>query len=179
MWTKIIGTHEAFAGRTLDVNQEVYKSEAATNQRNQAIGELMFAYGLHQGDPKQATDVYTRQCSINVNAKDLATMAATLANGGKNPVTGKQVIDAEHVPRSPRGDGDRRALRRLRQVAVPHGPAGQERRRRRHHRGVARASSASRSSRRRSTRPATACAAQKAIADISNALGGNPYAAPR
>ena len=80
------------------MNQEVYKSEAATNQRNQAIGALMYAYGLIHDDPKMVTDVYTRQCSINVSAKDLATMAATLANGGKNPVTKKQVIAAEHVP---------------------------------------------------------------------------------
>ena len=69
-----------------------------TNQRKQAIGMLMFAYGLIKSNPAQATDLYTRQCSINVNAKDLATMAATLANGGVNPVTKKKVIDAKHVP---------------------------------------------------------------------------------
>ena len=67
------------------MNQQVYESEAATNQRNQAIGALMYAYGLIKDDPKMVTDVYTRQCSINVSAKDLAEMAATLANGGKNP----------------------------------------------------------------------------------------------
>jgi glutaminase len=97
-WQKILSTHEDFAGRKLAVNQKVYESEAATNQRNQAIAWLMSAYGLIQDDPKMVTDVYTRQCSINVSAKDLATMAATLANGGKNPVTKKQVIAAEHVP---------------------------------------------------------------------------------
>jgi glutaminase len=58
---------------------------------------LMYAYGLIKDNPAQATDLYTRQCSINVNAKDLAMMAATLANGGKNPVTKKQVIDQKHV----------------------------------------------------------------------------------
>jgi glutaminase len=97
-WSKILATHEAFAGRKLAVNQEVYESEAATNQRNQAIGALMYAYELIKDDSKMVTDVYTRQCSINVSAKDLATMAATLANGGKNPVTDKQVIKPEHVP---------------------------------------------------------------------------------
>ena len=97
VWAKIIGIHSDFAGRKLEVNKEVYKSESDTNQRNQAIGMLMFAYGLIKANPAQATDLYTRQCSINVNAKDLATMAATLANGGKNPVTGKQVIDQRHV----------------------------------------------------------------------------------
>jgi glutaminase len=97
IWESIIGTHSAFAGRPLEVNQEVYKSESETNQRNQAIAMLMYAYGRIKENPARATDLYTRQCSINVNAKDLATMAATLANGGVNPVTKKKVIDAEHV----------------------------------------------------------------------------------
>lgn len=97
VWEKIISTHNAFAGRELDVNQEVYKSESDTNQRNQAIGKLMNAYGLIKDKPEQATDLYTRQCSISVNAKDLATMAATLANGGVNPVSKKAVMDQKHV----------------------------------------------------------------------------------
>ena len=98
IWAKILGTYEDFAGRNLTVLQDVYKSEAETNQRNQAIAMLMYAYGHIKGDPLQATDLYTRQCSVGVNALDLATMAATLANGGKNPVTGKQAIGTENVP---------------------------------------------------------------------------------
>lgn len=97
VWNKIISMHSAFAGRTLDVNQEVYKSESDTNQRNQAIGKLMNAYGLIKDKPDQATDLYTRQCSISVNAKDLAIMAATLANGGVNPVSKATVVDNKHV----------------------------------------------------------------------------------
>ena len=97
IWARIIGIHGEFAGRPLDVNQEVYRSESDTNQRNQAIAMLMHAYGLIKENPARATDIYTRQCSIDVSAKDLATMAATLANGGKNPVTKKQVIAPEHV----------------------------------------------------------------------------------
>jgi len=97
VWAKIIGTYSAFAGRQLEVNQEVYKSESDTNQRNQAIGMLMYAYGLIKADPAQATDLYTRQCSVNVDAKDLATMAATLANGGTNPVTRQKVVESSHV----------------------------------------------------------------------------------
>ena len=97
-WAKIAGIHNDFAGRQLKVLQDVYKSESDSNQRNQAIGALMFAYGYIKTDWKQAVDLYTRQCSIGVNAKDLATMAATLANMGKNPVTGKQVMDAAKVP---------------------------------------------------------------------------------
>ena len=77
-------------GRQLAVNQEVFKSEAETNQRNQAIAMLMYAYGHIKDNPLQACDIYTEQCAVSVNAKDLAMMAATLANGGKNPVTGKQ-----------------------------------------------------------------------------------------
>jgi glutaminase len=98
VWGTIIGTLNAFAGRSLSVNQEVYASEAATNQRNQAIAQLMYAYGRIKSDPKQATDLYTRQCAVNVNARDLAVMAGTLANEGMNPLTSKQAVSAEHVP---------------------------------------------------------------------------------
>ena len=98
VWAKIIGTLNDFAGRNLTVIQDVYKSESETNQRNQAIAMLMFAYERIKSKPLQATDLYTRQCSVGVTARDLATMAATLANGGRNPVTGKQVLSPEHVP---------------------------------------------------------------------------------
>jgi glutaminase len=98
VWNKIIGFHNDFSGRQLKVLQDVYKSESDSNQRNQAIGALMFAYGYIKTDWKQAVDLYTRQCSIGVNAKDLAVMAATLAARGKNPVTGKQVMDPAKVP---------------------------------------------------------------------------------
>ena len=98
VWQKISGFHNDAAGRQLSVLQDVYKSESDTNQRNQAIGALMLAYGYIKTDWQQAVDLYTRQCSIGVNAQDLATMAATLAAGGKNPVTSKQVVDASKVP---------------------------------------------------------------------------------
>ena len=73
VWNSILGFYSDFAGRPLCVNQEVFKSEADTNQRNQAIGYLMYAYGYIKANPMQATDVYTEQCSVSVNAKDLAT----------------------------------------------------------------------------------------------------------
>ena len=98
IWNKILGYYSDFAGRPLGVNQEVFKSESETNQRNQAIAMLMYAYGQIKSDPLRATDIYTEQCSVNVNAKDLATMAATLANGGTNPVTGKSVLQSKYVP---------------------------------------------------------------------------------
>jgi glutaminase len=98
VWNSILGFYSDFAGRPLSVNQEVFKSEAETNQRNQAIGALMYAYGYIKAKPDQATDIYTEQCSVNVNARDLAMMAATLAAGGKNPATGKQAMAAKNVP---------------------------------------------------------------------------------
>ena len=98
VWKKIIGFHNDAAGRSLGVLQDVYKSESDTNQRNQAIGALMLAYGYIKNDWQQAVDLYTRQCSIGVNARDLAMMAATLAANGRNPVTNKQVLAANKVP---------------------------------------------------------------------------------
>ncbi|MEK6481039.1 glutaminase A [Catalinimonas sp. 4WD22] len=94
-WQNILQTHSDFAGRQLEVNQPVYISEAGDNLRNQAIAHLLDAYGRMYFDPAQATDVYTKQCAINVNARDLAVMAATLASGGTNPVTNKKVVSSE------------------------------------------------------------------------------------
>ena len=98
VWKSILDYYGAAAGRPLKVNAEVYRSEADTNQRNQAIAALMYAYGRIKDNPARATDIYTEQCAVSVNAKDLAVMAATLANGGKNPVTGKVVMKSENVP---------------------------------------------------------------------------------
>ena len=128
IWGKILQFYGDFAGRQLTVLEDVYQSEADTNQRNQAIGKLMYAYGYIKDNPDQATDIYTRQCSVGVNARDLATMGATLAFGGNNPVTKKQVLNDGQRSRSARDHGDRRSLRRFRQVAVQDRPPGQERR---------------------------------------------------
>ncbi|MET0974442.1 MAG: glutaminase A [Leifsonia sp.] len=94
-WAFILGGLSAFAGRDLVVDDAVYASESATNQRNQAIARLLQSYGRMSFDPLAATDVYTRQCSILVSAKDLAVMAATLGDGGVNPMTGQRVVSAE------------------------------------------------------------------------------------
>ena len=175
IWKKILDTHSDFAGRPLTVNQEVFKSEADTNQRNQAIAMLMFAYGHIKSEPLRACDIYTEQCSISVNAKDLATMAATLANGGKNPVTGKVCMKAENVPEVlavmataglyddsgkwlyatglPAKSGVGGGI-----IAVSPGKFG-----------IAVISPPL-------DKAGNSVKAQKAIADISNALGGNPYA---
>jgi len=96
-WKSILQFQSDFAGRLLALNMPVYISEAGDNLRNQAIAHLLLAYGRMYFDPVQATDIYTKQCAINVSAKDLATMAATLANGGVNPVTKNKVVSPETV----------------------------------------------------------------------------------
>lgn len=178
VWNKIIGFHNDAAGRPLTVLQDVYKSESDTNQRNQAIGALMYAYGYIKTDWKQAVDLYTRQCSIGVNAKDLAMMAATLAAGGTNPVTGKPVLDAEKVPgvlavMATAGLYDDSG-KWLYQTGLPakSGVGG----------GII-AVSPGRFGIAVVSPPlddaGNSIRAQKAIAMISNALGGNPYAAAK
>lgn len=96
-WKHIVEVQSAFAGRKLSLNMPVYISEAGDNLRNQAIAHLLLAYGRMYFDPVQATDIYTKQCALNVNARDLAVMAATLANGGVNPVTKQKVVSPETV----------------------------------------------------------------------------------
>ena len=96
-WERILQTHCDFAGEPLGINQPVYESEANDNLRNQAIAHLLFAYGRMYFDPVQTTDLYTRQCAINVHAQNLGVMAATLANGGVNPVTKKKVVSPDSV----------------------------------------------------------------------------------
>jgi glutaminase len=93
-WDVILGMYSAFAGRPLTVNDEVYKSESETNTHNRAIVALLKDYEVVKGDPAEALDLYTRQCSVNVNARDLAVMGATLANGGRNPISNQQVVSA-------------------------------------------------------------------------------------
>jgi glutaminase len=83
-----------FAGRTLPLNTEVYKSASETNDRNQSIARLLHSCGRIYLDPSETTDLYTKQCSLNVSAKDLAVMGATLADGGVNPLTKERVVDA-------------------------------------------------------------------------------------
>jgi glutaminase len=84
-----------FAGRSLEVDEAVYRSESETNQRNRCIARLLSSYGRLYGDPVESTDIYTRQCSLNVTVKDLAVMGATLGDGGVNPLTRERVVDAD------------------------------------------------------------------------------------
>lgn len=98
-WTKISANMSAYAGRRLTLNDPVYDSEVNDNKRNQAISKILDAYGRMGSDPLEATTVYTKQCSLNVSAHDLAVMGATLANHGVNPMTDSRVIAAKHTPK--------------------------------------------------------------------------------
>lgn len=85
------------AGRRLDIDEAVFASELATGHRNRAIAYMMLNTGMISRDPNEVLDLYFRQCSVKVTARDLAIMAATLANDGRNPLTGKAVFDAHYV----------------------------------------------------------------------------------
>jgi glutaminase len=93
----MLGLFSDLAGRTLDIDQSVFNSELATGHRNRAIAYMMLNTAMISRDPNEVLDLYFRQCSINVTCRDLAIMAATLANDGKNPLTGKIVFDAQYV----------------------------------------------------------------------------------
>jgi glutaminase len=97
-WNKILNFYSQVAGEKLSLIDEVYKSEAASNTGNKALSMLLAKYDRIYADPFESVDIYTKQCSVGVNAVQLARMGATLANNGINPVTGEQVIKAEEVP---------------------------------------------------------------------------------
>ena len=137
-WERIQDGLSRFAGRELAVNEEVYASESATNLRNQGIAHLLESYGRLYFDPDESTDIYTRQCSLEVTVHDLAVMAATLANGGVNPMTGAVVIVPGGLPASTGRDGHGRPLRAVGRLALRDRGAGQERCQRRHRHRVAR-----------------------------------------
>lgn len=97
-WTKILQFYGKAAGEQLKLIDEVYKSEAATNTGNKALAMLLAKYERIYSDPFESVDIYTKQCSVGVNAVQLARMGATLANNGVNPATGEQVIKREDIP---------------------------------------------------------------------------------
>ena len=97
-WNKILAFYSKAAGEKLTLIDEVYKSEAATNTGNKALSMLLAKYERIYADPFESVDIYTKQCSVGVNAIQLARMGATLANHGVNPATGEQVIKNEDIP---------------------------------------------------------------------------------
>ncbi|HKQ04547.1 MAG TPA: glutaminase A [Blastocatellia bacterium] len=97
-WNKILAFYCRAAGDNLSLIEDVYKSEAATNAGSKALAMLLAKYERIYADPFESVDVYTRQCSVGVNAEQLARMGATLANNGVNPRTGEQVIKRQDIP---------------------------------------------------------------------------------
>jgi glutaminase len=97
-WGSILAYYGKAAGEKLKLIDEVYRSEAATNQGNRALAALLVKYDRIHSDPLEAVDIYTKQCSVGVNVKQLAEMGATLANNGINPATHEKVMKATNVP---------------------------------------------------------------------------------
>jgi glutaminase len=97
-WNKILNFYSKAAGEKLVILEDIYKSEAATNTGNKALSYLLAKYDRIYADPFESVDIYTKQCSVGVNAVQLARMGATLANNGINPTTGEQVVKSENVP---------------------------------------------------------------------------------
>jgi len=85
------------AGRKLDIDEAVFASELATGHRNRAIAYMMLNSAMIERDPNEVLDLYFRQCSVNVTCCDLAIMAATLANDGRNPITDRAVFETQYV----------------------------------------------------------------------------------
>ncbi len=98
-WDKVLACQSRFAGEPLHLIDAVYKSESETNFRNRGIAWILYNNDNLFCDPPEATDVYTKECSIGVTAKQLAVMGATLANDGVNPVTHERCLDSKYVPR--------------------------------------------------------------------------------
>ncbi|MDR0806545.1 MAG: glutaminase A [Enterobacteriaceae bacterium] len=97
-WKLIMDNLNAYANDTLTVNEPVFKSEMETNQHNQALADLMESYNSFYSDTREAVEIYTRQCSVDVNTVQLVRMAAVLANNGKSPYSGKQLLSEKYVP---------------------------------------------------------------------------------
>ncbi|WP_043847757.1 glutaminase A [Crystallibacter crystallopoietes] len=96
---RILKTYSDFAGRELDYSQRVYESERRSGHRNYAIAYLLRQFNIIEQDPVPLLEDYFRQCSVLVTCRDLAMVAATLANSGTNPQTGKQVLELDVVDR--------------------------------------------------------------------------------
>lgn len=95
--SRVVAFFSDFAGRRLEIDEAVFLSEKETGHRNRAIAWLERNFGMIDERIDEHLDLYFNQCSILVTARDLALMAATLANSGFNPLTGDRVLAAEHV----------------------------------------------------------------------------------
>lgn len=97
-WARILAMQSSLVGHPVELSDEVNHSEQTTNFHNRAIAWLLYSAGTLYSDPMEACMVYTRQCSTLISCRDLAVFGATLASGGRNPLTGEQVLQAANVP---------------------------------------------------------------------------------
>jgi glutaminase len=96
---RLVAVLSTYAGRPLEIDQAVYESERSTGHRNRAIGHMLRNFDIIEADPEPPLDLYFQQCSVLVNCRDLALMAATLANDGVHPCTGERALHHEHIDR--------------------------------------------------------------------------------
>ncbi|MCG3865859.1 MULTISPECIES: glutaminase A [unclassified Photobacterium] len=96
-WQKILAFQSALAAAEIELSEDVNQSEQTTNAHNRAIALLLESSNRIYSDPLEACDVYTRQCSTLFNTVELATVGATYANGGKNPISGQQLVSPENA----------------------------------------------------------------------------------
>ncbi|MGE4428689.1 MAG: glutaminase A, partial [Solirubrobacteraceae bacterium] len=98
-FVRVHRAYSAFADRDLQLSDEIYAAEVRTGHRNRAIAHMLREFGILEGDPIDALEVYLRQCSLLVDCRDLALMGAALATGGTQPRTGARLLSVEHVER--------------------------------------------------------------------------------
>jgi glutaminase len=94
---RMLAVFSLYAGHPLGLDEDVYRSEKETGHRNRAIGHMLRNFGILESDPEPSLDLYFRQCSIAVDCRDLSVIAACLANGGVNPLTGERALRQEYV----------------------------------------------------------------------------------
>ena len=92
---QILSLFENYVGHPVSVDEKVFESEKKTAHRNRAIANLLKHFSIIEGDIEESLDLYFKQCSILVDTVDLALIAATLANGGIQPLTGKKVLESD------------------------------------------------------------------------------------
>ena len=94
---RMLDMFSSYAGEEVTLDEPVYRSESETGHRNRAIGHMLRNFNILTEPPDPVVDLYFKQCSVSVNCRNLAVMAATLANRGTNPITGRQAIRGEYV----------------------------------------------------------------------------------
>ena len=94
---RVLGVYGACAGRDLEIDESTFESERSSGHRNRAIGHMLRTFDILVEDPAEALELYFRQCAVSVDARDVALMAATLANSGVHPITGRRAFAPETV----------------------------------------------------------------------------------